>query len=286
MNTALIASLEDLTRPGGALDLGPSRARLMVRMLRLLAEGKPLGGHQVDAAITDLGIPPDEAHAQLDAWTERTDDGDIVGLGFTYNPTPHRVTVGDANMWAWCAMDTLIFAIVLDRPLLVESTPPRTGEVVRLQASPAGVSGLQPTNAVITWPRRESGQVDISTTSSIWGSFCHHSFLFPTRETAKRWAADRDDIEILSLDDGFEVAQAVASALLRYEQAQGWPAMTARAVHNHPEPFVWIATAEPVLARVRRGRVELSARVADREGAGDDAGEAARRRVVQERATD
>jgi alkylmercury lyase len=110
----------------------------MIRMLRLLAEGKPLGGPQVDAAITDLGISRDEARAQLDAWTERTDDGDIVGLGFTYNPTLHRVIVEDANMWAWCAMDTLIFAIVLDRPLMVESTPPGTGETVRLQASPAG----------------------------------------------------------------------------------------------------------------------------------------------------
>jgi hypothetical protein len=55
--------------------------------------------------------------------------------------------------------------------------------------------------------------------SSIWGTFCHHSFFFPTSNAAEQWATDRDDIAILSLGEGFEVAQALAGVFLRYEPA-------------------------------------------------------------------
>jgi len=216
-STPVTDALGDLTKPGGALDLGPHRALLLARMLRLLAEGHPVDRDHVDLAIADLGIPKDQAHAQLEAWTERDEHGTIVGLGLTYNPTPHQLTIDGARMWAWCAMDTLVFPIALDKHVTIESTAPRTGERVRLQASPGGVSDPYPTGAVITWPVRHSQQIDFSPAPAIWGTFCHHSFFFPSRAIAELWAAGRADIEILSPDDGFAVAQSLAGALLRYE---------------------------------------------------------------------
>jgi alkylmercury lyase len=63
------------------------------------------------------------------------------------------MTVDDAQMWAWCAMDTLIFAIVLNQHVEVESTSPGSGP-----QDPA-----------------------------IWGTFCQHSFFFPSRADAVTW---------------------------------------------------------------------------------------------------
>lgn len=217
MTTRLDQATAELTAPGGPLDLGRDKTRLVPRIFRLLAEGSPVGRDRILEVAAELGMPRDEADALIEAWTERDDSGTIRGLGVTYNPTPHRMTLGGNEMWAWCAIDTLIFAIILDRPIAVESAAPRRGGTVRLLVSRDGVSRVDPAEAVITWPTRRADQVDISSTAAIWGTFCHHSFLFPSREKAHRWAAGRDDIEILTLEEGFVIAQAVAGAWLRYE---------------------------------------------------------------------
>src|SRR5258708_963663 len=105
-------ALSDLTTAGGPHDLGREWLQVIVRMLRLLARGKPVSKAEVASAIADLD--QQKANQALDA-TERNAEGDLVGFGLTYNPTPHQVTIDGARMWAWCAMDTLIFACLLER---------------------------------------------------------------------------------------------------------------------------------------------------------------------------
>jgi len=217
-STHALQSVEELTKPGGALDLGRDPARLLVHVIRLLAQrGGPLPGQEVDRELVELGLDHQTARQFLEQWTERNDDGDVVGLGVTYNPTPHRMIVGDARMWAWCAMDTLIFAIVLDQRVAVESTSPAPGETVRLRVDPHGTLQTEPADAVVTFPARTNDQVDISSTTAIWGTFCHHSFFFGSRANAEQWAAGRTDIEILSIGEGFEIAEQLAAGFLRYE---------------------------------------------------------------------
>lgn len=87
----------------------------------------------------------------------------------------------------------------------------------RLQAGPDGVAQAEPADAVITFPLRDSDQVDVGSTTAILGTWCLHSFFFPTREQAERWADGRDDVEILTLDEGFARAREFAGAWLRYE---------------------------------------------------------------------
>lgn len=207
-----------LTRPGGALDLGHDRARLLIRMLRLLAqEGRPVARDHALRELTELGIDPAAAPALLDAWTERNDTGDIVGLGLTYNPTAHQMTIDGIRMWAWCGMDTLIFAHILGTSVTISSAAPGSGDIVRLHAGPAGVTGLDPAGAVATQRVPGRDQVDLTTKTAIWGSFCHHNFFFPNHAQAEQWAAGRDDIAILPMHDAFTVARDMADALLRYE---------------------------------------------------------------------
>lgn len=217
-NTA--RSISELTRPGGVLDLGHDKARLLIRTFHLLLrQGGPVPrAHAVDA-IAELGIDRSWVDRQLDAWAERDNAGDIVGLGLTYNPTPHQMTIDGARLWAWCGMDTLIFAHVLGKPAAIESTAPGSADVVRLHASPLGATDLDPADAVVTQRVPSSDQVDLDTTAGIWGTFCHHNHFFPSRAHAERWAAGRTDIAILSIEDGFAVARDIAGALTRYEPA-------------------------------------------------------------------
>lgn len=50
-------AVTELTRPGGPLDLGHDQARLVTRMLRLLAvEGQPVTRDHALDTITELGI--------------------------------------------------------------------------------------------------------------------------------------------------------------------------------------------------------------------------------------
>lgn len=217
MTTRVDKTTRTLTGEGGALDLGPDKTRLLNRMIHLLAQGSPLSKDNIQRTIAELGVDQEQADALIDAWTERDEAGNVVGLGITYNPTAHRMTIDGAGMWAWCALDTLIFAHVLRQQITIESAAPGSNEFTRLEAGPEQVSHVEPAGAVVTWPIRGNDQVDMSTTTAIWGTFCHHSFFFPSREQAELWAAGREDIEILSLDEGFAIAQEVAGAFTRYE---------------------------------------------------------------------
>lgn len=221
-STPTTKDVAELSRPGGALDLGHDPARLAVRMLRLLAqEGHPVTrGHALDS-VAELGIDRATADALLDAWTERDDHGDIVGFGLTYNPTAHQMTIDGVRVWAWCGMDTLIFVHILDRPAAISSTVPGSGAVVTLHAGPSGITELDPADAVATLRVPGRGQIDLSTKNAIWGTFCHHNFFFPDRAQAEQWAADRSnhgtDIAVLSIQDAFAAARDMAGAPLRYE---------------------------------------------------------------------
>ncbi len=218
MTTRSDKATAELLKEGGALDLGRDKTRLVNRMWHLLAQGSPVSRGRLQNEVTELGMDQEQADALVGAWTERDDAGNIVGLGITYNPTAHRMTIDGADMWAWCALDTLVFAIILDKQITIESAAPDSNEITRLEAGPDGVSQVDPADAVITYPLRDSDQVDVSSTMAIWGTFCHHSFFFPSRGQAEQWAADRDDIEILTLDEGFALAREWAGAFwLRYE---------------------------------------------------------------------
>jgi alkylmercury lyase len=216
-STHVKEAIAELTRPGGTLDLGHDKARLLIRTFHLLLQqGRPVPRAHALNEIAELGIDRAWADGQLDAWAERDGAGDMVGLGLTYNPTPHQMTIDGITLWAWCGMDTLIFTHALDTPAVISSTAPGSDEVVRLHASPSGITNLDPADAVVTERLPSGDQVDLDTTAGIWGTFCHHNHFFPSRAHAEQWAAGRDDIAILSVEEGFAVARDMAGALTRY----------------------------------------------------------------------
>lgn len=85
--------------------------RLQRETMRLLAHGKPITLDQLAAAT---GVPTDDlANAPAGQDIEYDDQGRIVGWGLTLEPTPHRLTINDHHLFAWCAGDPIGIPLAL-----------------------------------------------------------------------------------------------------------------------------------------------------------------------------
>ena len=206
-----------LIEPGGPLDYGPNLSRLLVRVMRELAQGRPVPKERVDQIVADVGIAREDADRLLGGVTERNSDGNIFGiLGLSLNNTPHRFYVDGTQMSAWCAADTLKLPAMLDQSATVESKSPLTGEKIRLTVSPQGMEEVDPAGAVVSIVIVDPADANMGSVEAIWGTFCHHIFFFASREEAERWAAGRDDIEILSVEEAYELVRLLSSRFLAY----------------------------------------------------------------------
>lgn len=122
---------------------------MLVPLLRLLAAGEPV---TVEALAAAVGLPVDEVTRRLAAVpdTEYDEQGRIVGQGLTLRPTRHRFTVAGQELYTWCALDTLIFPTILDRPASIESESPVSGHPIRVSVGENGVTSVQPETAVVS----------------------------------------------------------------------------------------------------------------------------------------
>ena len=216
-NVRADAMVSSLTASGGLVDFGPDHTRLLIKVMRSLGTGRPVTSEQVDQFITEIGTGRDEADEFLRARTERDADDDIVGiLGLSLKDHQHRFTVNGTQMAAWCAYDTLFLPVLLQQTATVESPSHLSKEPVRLTVSPTGVQDINPAGAVLSMVIIDPDKTDMGSTKAIWGNFCHQVFFFASRQEAEQWAAGRNDIEILSVQEGFELGKQMWSKVLVY----------------------------------------------------------------------
>ncbi len=133
--------------------------------------------------------------------------GRLIGLGITRQPTPHRYVVDGEVFYTWCAPDTLIFPILLEETVQVESIDPKSKDKITATITPRGVRNVKPSSTVISWlPRLSESQLTegktIKSTTCIFGHY------FANRENATRWVGehvppDRNST-ILTLDEAFQ----------------------------------------------------------------------------------
>lgn len=206
-----------LTSDGSVLDYGPDLSRLLVRVMRALARGRPVAAREADRIRAALGITRDEAERFLSGVAERNADGDVVGiLGLTLTETRHRFAVNGARMSTWCAEDTLFLPAILNETATVESTSPVSSQTIRLTVSPDGVEEVSPASAVVSLVVVEPDRADMSSVEAIWTTFCHHIHYFASTEEAEQWAGGRDDIEIVPVQEAFELGRRVSSRFLAH----------------------------------------------------------------------
>jgi alkylmercury lyase len=203
----------------GLLDYGPNRSRLLLRVMRRLAQGHPVMGTQVDEIVAELGLAQEESHQFLRKVTERNAEGQIVGImGLSLNDYAHRLKVNGVTLSAWCAEDTLFLPIMLQQTAAIESPSPISKEKIRLTVSPDRVEAVNPPGAVVSIVVVDPTEESLASVEAIWMTFCNHIHFFTSRAEAEEWAAGKaaPRIVILTVDEGFELGRQLWSKVLPY----------------------------------------------------------------------
>ncbi|NOZ06447.1 MAG: organomercurial lyase MerB [Chloroflexi bacterium] len=174
-------------------------------LLLLLAKGKPVSPDEIAAAI---GKSREEVAALLQMLpdVELDDDGDLIGMGLTLRPTPHRFKVEGRTLFTWCALDALMFPAIIGKPVRIQSPCPVSGTLVRVQVASNKVERVEPSNAVVSVVTPES-------IADVRSTFCDDVHFFSSPESASEWLAEKPDAVIVSVADAFKLGQILAEHL-------------------------------------------------------------------------
>jgi alkylmercury lyase len=167
--------------------------------IRLLAEGRPVSPAEVAEAA---GVPIARVQTALRDLgdVEWTADGRVEGMGLTERETPHRIRIGEVDRYAWCAMDTLFFAALLDRRVEVGSPDATTGEPLRFETNGRRILAADPASIVVSWFVDPSAQ-------GVRAAACQFGHFFASRGTAESWVARYPQGGVLTLDEALEAAR-------------------------------------------------------------------------------
>jgi alkylmercury lyase len=136
-----VTSSDQLMQNLTALTAQNSVAAALVRItrpvIRLLAAGRPATIEEIARAS---GIPAGDVEGTLRAvpdveWDEA---GRGVALGLTSRPTDHVMEFDGRAMYAWCALESLIFAALRERPVVIRSRDHATGSRSTSRPAPRG----------------------------------------------------------------------------------------------------------------------------------------------------
>jgi alkylmercury lyase len=174
--------------------------------LNLLARGKPASPEEIAAAS---GRSPAEVRAALDQFpsTEWDEQGRVVGLGLTLQLTPHRLELEGRTLFAWCALDALLFPVLVGRPASIESPCRGTGELVHIEVSPAEIEAVEPPSAVVSIGAAR----DLANFRRV---SCNNTHFFSSAEAASRWLEKHPDATILPAEEAFRLGRLIAEGLL------------------------------------------------------------------------
>jgi alkylmercury lyase len=175
-----------------------------LELLRLLAQGKPVSTSQI---ANSLHLAVDKVGEILNQSPDMEFDtrGNIVGMGLSLNPTPHRFQVNGHQLYTWCALDSLMYPVALEQTAQVKSTCPVTGDEVRATVTLEGVSELFPATSAVSIFIPENSQTCCRST------FCNEGKFFTSAEAASVWLGNRPSGLALSVAEAFHVGAIVSS---------------------------------------------------------------------------
>lgn len=170
-------------------------------LVNLLAAGRPVA---VEDLIQATGIPAEDVRQDLAGLKdiEYNRAGKIVGQGITLRPTRHRFEVDGRQLYLWCALDTLLFSIILGRPARGSSPCRATGSPVEVTVEPTRLRRVEPASAVLSIVTPESP-------ASIRAAFCENVHYFVSDDAARDWLSGHPNAELLSVADAFAVSRLI-----------------------------------------------------------------------------
>ena len=174
--------------------------------LDLLARVKPASPEEI---ASSSGKSPEAVRAVLDRFpsAEWDEQGRVVGLGLSLRPTPHRLGLEGRTLFAWCALDALLFPVLLGRPASIESPCRGTGDPVRIGVRPAGIEAVEPPSAVVSIVAAR----DLANIRSVG---CNNTHFFSSPEAATRWLERHPEATIVPAEDAFRLGRLIAEGLL------------------------------------------------------------------------
>ncbi|WP_448594090.1 organomercurial lyase [Thermoflexus hugenholtzii] len=185
----------ELSGRGWALDRGP----LFEAALRLLARGEPV---PLDRLAEAVGWPVEAVRGALqgDPAVEWDEAGRLIGWGLTLRPTPFRLELEGRSLWTWCALDTLLFPLCLEREARVEASCARTGQPIRFTISPAGIREIEPAEAVLVLAAPGPG-------AGIRAAFCQRTVFLASPRLFQPGGPWDPVLALLPLPEAFHLAR-------------------------------------------------------------------------------
>lgn len=192
-------------------------SRLLIRVLRHVADGRPVSLQQVEHIASTLRVPA-AAISLIRQVGERDGEGNVVGiLGLSQNTHPHRFMIKGHPLSTWCAWDGLFLPAVLGQTAKLESSCPATKKKIRLAVAPDTVEQCEPNGAVISIVVPETAKKGRESVEEIWTAFCYFVHLFSSTEAASGWFAGRKmPVSILSVEEGHRLGRMAFRDLLAY----------------------------------------------------------------------
>jgi alkylmercury lyase len=199
-------------------DYGPDISRLLIRMWREVAKGKPVTKQQVEKIIAELSIPKDKAEAFLRQMSERDDKDNIIGI-FGLSQVKiwhHHLKVNGVELRTWCAWDTLFLAQTLKQTVEVESESPLEKKTVKVTISPNKVEKYVPATAVLSMVMLDPQKHDVSSLEKLWNNVCCKIFYCASREEAEKWEKGMQNMTVITIEDGFDLGREAFAKILKY----------------------------------------------------------------------
>jgi alkylmercury lyase len=215
--TTNIAELaKKMNRAGVPADYGPDNSKVISRIWKEIAKGKPVTQWTVDALVAELGVPKDKANGFLKKMAERDEAGNIIGiLGLTQGKAwAHKFIVNGNELRTWCAWDTLFMAQVLGMTASVISESPVSKKQVTLTVGPDKVEKYDPKGTVVSIVTLDPDKQDKRKLEELWGNLWCKIFFFASREEADSWAKGQENITILSVEDAYKLGTLAFSRLI------------------------------------------------------------------------
>jgi pimeloyl-ACP methyl ester carboxylesterase len=111
------------------------------------------------------------------------------------------------TLFAWCALDALLFPVLLERPASIKSSCRGTGEAVHIEVTPAGIEMVEPPSAVVSIVAAR----DLANIRSV---DCNNTRFLSSLEAASRWLERHPQATILPAEAAFRLGRLIAEGLL------------------------------------------------------------------------
>jgi hypothetical protein len=171
MKKNAIKQLADkMNRAGVPGDYTTDMSRLLNRMWRETARGKPVTPERVSTIAGEMAISASEAKTFLDKMAEKDDNDNVIGImGLSQDSHwAHRLTINGRELRTWCAWDQFFLAQVLGETVLGESTCPVSQKQIKITIGPDGVERCDPQTTVVSIVTLDPDKHDKRKLEELW----------------------------------------------------------------------------------------------------------------------